>query len=109
MSGDYLGARLAAVQPEHLVVACRALINRARLLYQEMRAGSEKPDTRRTFSEVVEALLNISSVVEATPQVSPAVVKELRAGVERVLEAAKELATDQVRPTLFLLFFCLRE
>lgn len=94
MSDDYLTSRLAAVQPRHLVTACQALINRARLQYQSIKQGKGGEEARAAFSEVVEALLNLVSVVEATPQVSPATVKELRAGVERVLEAARALAVD---------------
>lgn len=97
MSDVYLESRLAAVKPAHLVVACQALINRARLHYNEIKAG--KGD-RAAFAEVVEALLNLVSVVEATPQVSPGCVKELRAGVERVLGAGRKLAQDGFGKTL---------
>lgn len=91
-AGDpYLASRLEAVGPAHLVVACQALINRARLLYQAMQQGTAPAEALARYTEIAEALLNLVSVVEATPKVSPETVRDLREGLERVLAAGKRL------------------
>lgn len=92
MSGDYLTSRLAAVEPAHVVEACNALINRARLLYEGIKGGKDSPQARKRFEAVVEALLNLGAVVQASPQVPAKDARDVKAGIDRVLEAAKELA-----------------
>lgn len=107
-AGDaYLASRVEAIAPNHLVVACQALINRARLMYRAAQQGKAPEDVLARYTEIGEALLNLVSVVEATPKVSPETVRELRAGLERVLAAGSALNSAFHRSSSGL-FFCLR-
>lgn len=83
--------RLLSVDARHLAVACRALVQRLRVTHQAFDAGDRATRIACVCAhdELVEALLNLLSVVECADPGAD-VVQRLRAGLEKALVSARE-------------------
>lgn len=93
--------RIALLGPEHLFVACQALIGRLRLIHERYvrEGGGASQMAARAFEaahvETCEALMNILTVLEAEG-LRPEALADLRGGLDRALASARDLGFGSI-------------